>query len=158
VVALPLMSNFTDVDALAAEPGVVVRFVARPEELADADLVVLPGTRGTVRALAWLRRSGLADAVARHAADGRPALGVRGGCRRAFLRTVGAGAGRGGFVPAQDTSCAALREERLDRLGDLIEEHADTEALLRLIEAGPPAGLPFIGPGAPEARHAGASS
>ena len=50
VCAVPLMSNFTDVDALAAEPGVVVRFVDRPEELADADLVVVPGTRGTVRA------------------------------------------------------------------------------------------------------------
>lgn len=58
VCAVPLMSNFTDVDALAAEPGVVVRFVDRPEELADADLVVVPGTRGTVRALAWLRERG----------------------------------------------------------------------------------------------------
>jgi adenosylcobyric acid synthase len=59
VCAIPLMSNFTDVDALAAEPGVVVRFVDRPEELADADLVVIPGTRGTVRALEWLRERGL---------------------------------------------------------------------------------------------------
>ena len=72
VCAVPLMSNFTDVDALAAEPGVVVRFVDRPEELADADLVVVPGTRGTVRALAWLRERGLADALARRAAEGRP--------------------------------------------------------------------------------------
>ena len=46
VCAVPLMSNFTDVDALAAEPGVVVRFVDRAEELADADLVVLPGHPG----------------------------------------------------------------------------------------------------------------
>ncbi|CAM5709758.1 Cobyric acid synthase [Streptomyces fumanus] len=45
VCAVPLMSNFTDVDALAAEPGVLVRFVDRPEELADADLVIVPGTR-----------------------------------------------------------------------------------------------------------------
>ncbi|NLU74766.1 cobyric acid synthase [Streptomyces sp. HNM0575] len=252
VVPLPLMSNFTDVDALAAEPGVVVRFTDRPEELADADLVVLPGTRGTVRALAWLRERGLADAVARRAAEGRPVLGICGGfqmlgeriedevesragtveglgllpvrvrfahgktlarpsghglgehaegyeihhgvaevmggepvfsdadgaaldgCRvgsvrgthwhgalesdgfrRALLRTVAAEAGRGGFVPAPDTGFAALREEQLDRLGDLIEEHADTDALLRLIEKGPPAGLPFVAPGAPPARHAG---
>ena len=79
VCAVPLMSNFTDVDALAAEPGVVVRFVDRPEELADADLVVVPGTRGTVRALAWLRERGLADALARRAAEGRPVLGICGG-------------------------------------------------------------------------------
>ncbi|WP_406475082.1 cobyric acid synthase [Streptomyces platensis] len=246
VCAVPLMSNFTDVDALAAEPGVVVRFVDRPEELADADLVVLPGTRGTVRALAWLRERGLADAIARRAAEGRPVLGICGGfqmlgeriedeveskagvvdglgllpvrvrfaaektlarpagealgepvegyeihhgvaevtggeeaffsddqghsldgCRagsvwgthwhgslesdgfrRAFLRRVAADAGRA-FVPAPDTRFGVLREEQLDRLGDLIEEHADTAALLRLLEEGVPEGLPFVPPGAP---------
>ncbi|MGW0736171.1 cobyric acid synthase [Streptomyces sp. NPDC002851] len=245
VCAVPLMSNFTDVDALAAEPGVVVRFVDRAEELVDADLVVVPGTRGTVKALAWLRERGLADALARRAAEGRPVLGICGGfqvlgehiedevesragavdalgllpvrvrfaaektlarptgqalgenvegyeihhgvahvtggetfisddeghrlegCRvgqtwgthwhgslesdgfrRAFLREVARAAGRR-FVPAPDTSFGALREEQLDRLGDLIEEHADTDALLRLIETGAPSGLPFIAPGAP---------
>ncbi|MEU0931694.1 cobyric acid synthase [Streptomyces malaysiensis] len=239
VAAVPLMSNFTDVDALAAEPGVVVRFVDRPEELADADLVVLPGTRGTVRALEWLRERGLAGAIARRAAEGRPVLGVCGGfqmlgeriedevesragtvaglgllpvrvrfaaektlarpvgealgervegyeihhgvaepldgaeepfldgCRvgsvwgthwhgslesdgfrRAFLRRVADAAGRA-FVPAPDTRFGELREEQLDRLGDLIEEHADTDALLRLIEGGVPEGLPFVPPGAP---------
>ncbi|MDJ0345509.1 cobyric acid synthase [Streptomyces sp. H10-C2] len=239
VVAVPLMSNFTDVDALAAEPGVIVRFVDRPEELADADLVVLPGTRGTVRALAWLRERGLADAIVHRAEqENRPVLGICGGYqmlaetieddvesraglvkgldllpvtirfaaektlarpveealgervegyeihhgvarvidgdesipggirygsvwgthwhgllendgyRRAFLRQVAELADRR-FVPAPDTSFGMLREEQLDRLGDLIEEHADTAALMRLIEDGAPAGLPFIPPGMP---------
>ena len=70
------------------------------------------------------------------------------GFRRAFLREVAAAAGRR-FVPAAGTSFAALREEQLDRLGDLIEQHADTDALWRLIESGAPQGLPFIPPGAP---------
>jgi adenosylcobyric acid synthase len=237
VARLPRLSNFTDLDALAAEPGVLVRYVTRPEELADADLVVLPGTRSTVADLAWLRESGLADAVLRHAAAGAPVLGICGGhqmlartitddvesragtvaglallpaevrfapektlarpvgealgervhgyeihhgivtvddgaepfldgarsgavfgttwhgalendgFRRAFLAEVARTTGRR-FVPAPDISFAAVREERLDRLGDLVAEHADTDALWRLIESGPPPGLPLLPPGA----------
>jgi adenosylcobyric acid synthase len=70
------------------------------------------------------------------------------GFRRAFLAEVARISGRQ-FVPAPDTDFAAVREARLDRLGDLIAEHADTTALWRLIEAGAPAGLPVLPPGAP---------
>ncbi|MGD0374833.1 MAG: cobyric acid synthase [Streptosporangiaceae bacterium] len=79
VVRLPRISNFTDVDALALEPGVAVRFVTTPAELADADLVVLPGTRATVADLAWLRSRGLDAALAGRAAEGKPLLGICGG-------------------------------------------------------------------------------
>jgi adenosylcobyric acid synthase len=238
VVRLPRLSNFTDLDALAAEPGVLVRYATRPEELADADLVVLPGTRATVSDLGWMRRTGLADAVARRAAAGLPVLGICGGhqmlartitdevesragavtglgllpadvrfapektlgrpsgsalghpvqgyeihhgvvtydgtaepfldggrsgsvwgttwhgvlendgFRRAFLTEIARTTGRR-FVPVPGTEFAAVREARLDRLGDLVEEHADTAALWRLIEQGPPDGLRLLPPGAP---------
>ncbi|WP_116706849.1 cobyric acid synthase [Actinomycetospora cinnamomea] len=79
VVRLPRVSNGTDVDALSAEPGVAVRWVTDPSRLADADVVVLPGSKATVADLAWLRAQGLADAVLAHARAGRPVLGVCGG-------------------------------------------------------------------------------
>jgi adenosylcobyric acid synthase len=79
VIRLPRISNFTDTDPLAAEPGVALRFVSSPAEIADADLVILPGSRATVADLAWLRERGLADAVARRAAQGGPVLGICGG-------------------------------------------------------------------------------
>jgi adenosylcobyric acid synthase len=79
VVRLPRISNFTDTDPLAAEPGVAVRFVTSPAEIADADLVVLPGSRATVADLAWLRERGLAGAVRDRAARGGPVLGICGG-------------------------------------------------------------------------------
>jgi adenosylcobyric acid synthase len=79
VVRLPRISNATDAEALAAEPGVRVRLTIEPAELADADLVVLPGSKSTVDDLAWLRATGLADAVAAHAAAGKPLLGICGG-------------------------------------------------------------------------------
>jgi adenosylcobyric acid synthase len=79
VVRLPRISNVTDIDALSAEPGVLVRLATTPAELADADLVVLPGTRATVDDLRWLRRRGLADAITVRAASGRAVLGICGG-------------------------------------------------------------------------------
>nr|MDQ3579120.1 cobyric acid synthase [Actinomycetota bacterium] len=79
VVRLPRISNATDVEALACEPGVSVRFVTDPSRLADADLVVLPGSKSTVDDLDWLRATGLADAVVAHARRGAPVLGICGG-------------------------------------------------------------------------------
>jgi adenosylcobyric acid synthase len=76
VVRLPRMANATDLDPVAAEPGVAVRLVTRPEELADADLVVIPGSRATVDDLGWMRAQGLDGAVAKRAAEGRPVLGI----------------------------------------------------------------------------------
>ncbi|MDP9432777.1 MAG: cobyric acid synthase [Actinomycetota bacterium] len=246
VIRLPRLSNVTDVDALSCEPGVLVRLVTRPEQLADADLVVLPGTRATVEDLGWLRRQGLDAALARHAAAGRPVLGICGGYQmlgRTIDDPVESGAGpvtglgllpvhtrfaadkvlgrpfgsaaafgaaavsayeihhgritvRGGeplfttpeglpegcvagavagtvwhgvlesdafraaylasvarvcgrrFQPA-GVSFAGARETRLNRLADLVADCLDTDAVLRLIAAGPPPGLPVLPPGAP---------
>jgi len=79
VVRLPRMSNATDVEALAVEPGVSVCLVTSPAQLADVDLVVLPGSKATVGDLAWLRDTGLADAVVAHHKNGRPLVGICGG-------------------------------------------------------------------------------
>jgi adenosylcobyric acid synthase len=79
VIRLPRISNFTDTDPLFAEPGVAVRFVTSPAEIADADLVILPGSRATVADLGWLRERGLADAATGRAARGGPVLGICGG-------------------------------------------------------------------------------
>jgi adenosylcobyric acid synthase len=79
VIRLPRISNFTDVDALALEPGISVRLVTSSSALDGADLVIVPGTKATVADLAWLRARGLAEALARRAADGLPVLGICGG-------------------------------------------------------------------------------
>ncbi|WP_237141334.1 cobyric acid synthase [Serinicoccus hydrothermalis] len=81
VVALPHLANPSDLDPLVLEPSVELRWVTRPGELHDLDLVVLPGTRATVADLRWLRGRGLADAVVRAAEDpaGPHVLGICGG-------------------------------------------------------------------------------
>ncbi|MCH9669542.1 MAG: cobyric acid synthase [Actinomycetia bacterium] len=234
VARLPRISNFTDVDALGLEPDLDVVFVSRPGDLADADLVVLPGTRATIADLAWLRMRGLDHAVRDHAAAGRPVLGICGGFQM-LGRTVrdpegvegaaggveglglldvetnigaaktlrlsegqwrgapsagyeihhgrvtigpdveeflgGARAGqvfgtmwhgalegdalRGRFLretlglESSGVSFPRARERRLDLLGDLVAKHLDVDALVALVENGPPHGLPFLPPGAP---------
>ncbi len=79
VVRLPRTSNATDVDALAAEPGVDVRVTRDVDTAREADLLVLPGSRATTSDLAWLRRTGLADVVRERADRGAPVLGICGG-------------------------------------------------------------------------------
>jgi len=79
VVRLPRISNFTDVDALGLEPDLDVVFASGPRDLADADLIVLPGTRSTIADLAWLRSRGLDEAIVAHARRGRALLGICGG-------------------------------------------------------------------------------
>ena len=234
VIRFPRLSNWTDIDALRTEPGVLVRFATTPEELADADLVILPGTRATVADLAWLRDRALDLALARREGPvlgicggfqmlgqtisddvesrsgqarglgllpvetvfgvdkvlGRPTGAWRGhpvtsayeihhgiitptggeafldgvrvgavsgtvwhgslesdGFRRAYLSEVAATTGRD-WQPGTD-SFEDLRQARLDLLGDVVAEHLDTDAVLRLLEDGPTPGLPFVPPGAP---------
>jgi len=240
VVRLRWISNFTDFDALAAEPGVRLRYTRSAADVERADLVVLPGTKATVRDLEELRADGLDRALARRAAAGAPLIGICGGyqmlgeriadrvesgageseglgllpvatefaeekllrqraghsewlgadaagyeirhgrvtrhggepllaaddgeqegcrdgnvagtswhgllegdgLRRSLLSWVAERRGRG-FEPGT-RPFAAVREARLDALGDLVADHLDTERLEDLIENGPPAELPSL--------------
>jgi adenosylcobyric acid synthase len=240
VARLGRISNFTDFDALAYEPGVFVSFTTSPAEMLAADLAVIPGTKATVADLAGLRSRGLGGAFAERARRGLPTLGVCGGyqmlgervvdgiesgegeapglgllpvdtvfgeekllgrpagraplfgnaevsgyeirhgrvhrrggeplfvgddfeegCRvgavfgtswhgvmesdgfrRGFLRRVAERRGLD-WTPGEE-AFAAAREARLEKLGDLISQNVDREALLRLIAGGAPVGLPVV--------------
>ena len=79
VVRLPKVSNFTDFIALDAIEGVGVRYVGRPSDLGEPDLIVLPGTKNTIADLKWLRESGVETALLKRAAAGTPVVGICGG-------------------------------------------------------------------------------
>lgn len=79
VVRLPFISNFTDFDALADEEDVAVRYATKPEELAGADAILIPGTKSTIADLRWLRESGIAECLLAQAAAGTPLVGICGG-------------------------------------------------------------------------------
>lgn len=225
---LPRISNSTDVEALACEPGVVVRWVSEPADLTDVDVIVVPGSKATVDDLRWLRARGLDRTIAAHAGSGRPVLGICGGfqmlCRsiddrvetragrvdglslldaeivfdtkkvlrrwqgpldgyeihhgrvarcaeaawfdadgspqgyrrdhvygthwhglfdndefrRTWLTAAAAAAGRDGFVVADDVDVAARRDGQLDLMADLLAAHVDIDAIIGLLDNGPP--------------------
>ncbi len=64
---LPRLSNATDLEALAAQPGVTVAYVpletASKEPFAAVDAIVIPGTKNTVDDLQALEASGIGDAI-----------------------------------------------------------------------------------------------
>ena len=249
VARLGRISNFTDFDALAHEPGVSVRFTESAEEILDADLAVLPGTKATVEDLKLLRSRGINHAFSERAKHGLPTLGICGGYQmlggriedgvesaealavglgllpvetffedeKVLGRPTGRASGFGdaevsgyeihhgrvrreggnplfetpddtegcmtgttlgtswhgilesdGFRRALllwvagergldwspgETSFAHAREAQLEKLGDLVADHVDHEALLKLIDSSAPRGLPVVRLQATGHRH-----
>ena len=117
-VRLPRISNSTDVEALACEPGVVVRWVTEASDVADVDVVVLPGSKATVADLQWLRERGLADAIVAHARRGRALLGICGGFQMLCERiedTVESGRGSVAGLGLLDADIEFAPEKELRR-------------------------------------------
>ncbi len=78
VIRLPHISNYDDFDPLE-EMGCAVNYVSKPSDLANPDLIVLPGTKSTVSDLKYLKQEGLDRLIARLAASGTPVAGICGG-------------------------------------------------------------------------------
>ncbi|NIK68656.1 cobyric acid synthase [Paenibacillus sp. BK720] len=79
VIRLPRISNFTDCDPLEAEPDVLLRYAGSVDELGHPDIILIPGSKNTLEDLLFLRKTGLADAIAKHVAEGRWLAGICGG-------------------------------------------------------------------------------
>ena len=76
VVKLGHISNFTDFQSLALQPGVRVRYASTAKDLEGADLIVLPGTKNTIEDLIDLRNRGMVAAIIRHARSGGMVIGI----------------------------------------------------------------------------------
>ena len=79
IVKLRHISNFTDFQSLALQPGCRLRYAENAEDLKHADLIVIPGTKNTIEDLIDLRNRGLDQAVIRHARSGKMVIGICGG-------------------------------------------------------------------------------
>jgi len=78
IMRLSHISNYDDFDPLEEE-GCQVRYVAGLSEMGSPDLIIIPGTKITIRDLQWLWRSGLAENIIQQAGNGTPVIGICGG-------------------------------------------------------------------------------
>jgi adenosylcobyric acid synthase len=78
VIKHPRIANFTDFDALEAEPDVSLRYVEQPDgEMPDA--FILPGTKCTVADLRHLKSVGFVGEIHRALGTGAMVVGICGG-------------------------------------------------------------------------------
>ena len=79
VVRLKYISNFTDFDPLSHEPDVELIYSRNAADIENADLLILPGTKNTVKDLLFLRESGIDQSILRAYAKGIEIVGLCGG-------------------------------------------------------------------------------
>lgn len=76
VIKFPFLSNFTDLDPLQMELDVSIRFISSPKELTSADLIILPGSKQTVKDLQWMQEVGLFEKISAFANNGASIFGI----------------------------------------------------------------------------------
>jgi adenosylcobyric acid synthase len=78
-VRFPHVSNSQDCQPWLTDRGVRVQWVENAEDLNQAKMVILPGTKNTIADLQWMRRTGIDRAIRSAAERGAPIVGICGG-------------------------------------------------------------------------------
>ena len=79
VVLLRHMSNFTDFNALDQHPDIHLYYAVSPDDLKDADIIILPGTKNTIEDCKKLHESGMVKAILEAYKEGKSIVGICGG-------------------------------------------------------------------------------
>ena len=79
VVLLHHMSNFTDFDILERDERVNLFYTNNSKDFAQADIIIIPGTKATLDDLMQLRKDGMASAIIQAHKEGKMVIGICGG-------------------------------------------------------------------------------
>ncbi len=79
VVLLKHMSNFTDFNVLERIPEVHLFYTHDVDDIINADIVIIPGSKNTIHDLMYLRKTGLAKAIITAHENGKSVYGICGG-------------------------------------------------------------------------------
>jgi adenosylcobyric acid synthase len=128
IVAYPRISNLDEFAPLRRLPRASVRWARRPDTVRTADVLILPGSKNVAADVAWLRATGLDEAIRAHVAAGKPVLAICGG-----LQLLGhglrdphgvEGSGEGlGLLPYQTTYAQEKETVRRSHTFGALEGH-----------------------------------
>ncbi len=79
VVMLQHISNFTDFNLLERDERVNLFYTTNTNDIEQADIIILPGTKSTLDDLYMLRRNGVAQSIIRAHRKGKTIIGICGG-------------------------------------------------------------------------------
>ncbi|MEW6713583.1 MAG: cobyric acid synthase [Nitrospirota bacterium] len=79
VLRLKYISNFTDFAPFLHEPDIELKYSLREDDIQNADLIIIPGSKNTVSDLLLLRESGIEACVKSAAEKDIPLAGICGG-------------------------------------------------------------------------------
>ncbi|WP_202975196.1 cobyric acid synthase [Vallitalea guaymasensis] len=79
VLRLPYMSNFTDFTVFELEEGVSVRYIKENKDFEGIDLLVIPGSKNTLKDMEYIHNSSLKAGIYRAHRNDIPIIGICGG-------------------------------------------------------------------------------
>tara|TARA_Y100001968_G_C19398258_1_gene739545 strand:- start:330 stop:1844 length:1515 start_codon:yes stop_codon:yes gene_type:complete len=79
IIKLPRISNFSDFHPLFSEPSVSIRWIDIGMNFGQPDVLIIPGSKQTIKDLETLNKSGLVNQIKEYANNGGNIFGICGG-------------------------------------------------------------------------------
>lgn len=79
VVLIPYISNYTDFNVLEKDPRTHLFYSQDPANIAEADIIILPGSKNTIADLLFLREKGIAQVILKAHSENKHIIGICGG-------------------------------------------------------------------------------
>ena len=79
IIKLPRISNFSDLDPFFSDSSIQMRWIEPGQELGEPDVLIIPGSKQTIKDLESLNKTGLSNQIKNYANNGGNIFGICGG-------------------------------------------------------------------------------
>ena len=79
IIKLPRISNFSDLDPFFSDSSIQMRWIEPGQDLGNPDVLIIPGSKQTIKDLESLNKTGLSNQIKDYAKNGGNIFGICGG-------------------------------------------------------------------------------